>query len=85
MTRLAQNSGRINDDGAPGNSKDGGGTDPEGDSQAHGRSRGSGERDRDDAPLPGRSGADVELTKCIWGADADLPEVSRREQFAYDA
>jgi hypothetical protein len=26
----------------------------------------------------------LELTKCIWGADADLPEVSSEEQVAYD-
>jgi hypothetical protein len=26
----------------------------------------------------------LELTKCIWGADADLPEVSPEEQAAYD-
>jgi hypothetical protein len=27
----------------------------------------------------------LELTKCIWGPDADLPEVSPEEKFAYDA
>jgi hypothetical protein len=27
----------------------------------------------------------LELTKCIWGADAELPEVSPEEQAAYDA
>jgi hypothetical protein len=27
----------------------------------------------------------LELTKCIWGPDADLPEVSPEEQAAYDA
>ena len=26
----------------------------------------------------------LELTKCTWGADAELPEVSPEEQFAYD-
>jgi hypothetical protein len=26
----------------------------------------------------------LELTKCIWGPDADLPEVSPEEQAAYD-
>jgi hypothetical protein len=26
----------------------------------------------------------LELTKCIWGANADLPEVSPEEQAAYD-
>jgi hypothetical protein len=35
-----------------------------------------------------RSGEDpalmLELTKCIWGADADLPEVCAEERAAYD-
>ena len=35
-----------------------------------------------------RSGDDptlmLELTKCIWGPDADLPEVPPEEQAAYD-
>jgi hypothetical protein len=26
----------------------------------------------------------LELTKCIWGPDADLPEVSPEEQAAYE-
>lgn len=26
----------------------------------------------------------LELTKCIWGPDADLPEVPPEEQAAYD-
>jgi hypothetical protein len=26
----------------------------------------------------------LELTKCIWGPDANLPEVSPEEQVAYD-
>jgi hypothetical protein len=26
----------------------------------------------------------LELTKCIWGPDADLPEVSPEERAAYD-
>jgi DNA invertase Pin-like site-specific DNA recombinase len=71
MTRWAQNSGTINDNGTSSQSEDCGGLHPE----DRGHVRGSVRRAVDEIVTTPGSGDDptlmLELTKCIWGPDTD--------------